>query len=1214
MFGNIINDLRKIYIDNKQSQNYNLELEAKFGFYDGEFKSTVPDIHFYRLLNNLKDNADYTYHGLEESRVTFYPNNVRKLYTNIPGGLSHIQWQRKTNIRNFELYNYEIRISANKEENLLETEELNNMISTGFRERTRYKFSSSLFNIDMTEGITQSKKKTFTSYEVEIEFQGKNDQLSLFENEVTKIFKILRGTNIVYTTDIKNSLNENIGQILSNQQYINKNILVEARNIKRKDLVYGGIVGNEYFNNRIHVEDDKKKYIKNIYPIQPRQNHKDGTGYHITFKADGLRKILIIHTTGIWLVYPPYEFNLVLNNSSGLSNLNELLKTNNGTVFDGELVEPKTPNGTVYNYLAFDCLSTAKNRNNIQNYPYTSRREFVSAISQTIGKNKYISVSLKETKEITTPENFFSFTKYFLDKREQLWYKEDGLMYIPIDTVYNPYSQRYKSSNRILTDVPDTCKWKTQQNITIDFAIKWVQPEGTRQKQLELQVYRDEVGNVPFQDTWHPITSDMIDHENPLLNDVISGKIVEFAWFTGLKKFVPIRIRREKGSANREQIALDNWHDIMDPITEDDITGQSLDMVYSYHNRIKKCLYDIAKTQPDPSIMYNCLMRGTVPHNQKLFYHGINLLDIGSGRGGDVSRWFNLQDKKYPNDTGFIVAVEPNDDNRTELIKRVNNNELNNKVKILPTGGEDTIQITNAVKSFIPGGKVDVISLMLSLSFFWSSEKHLESLVNTIVNNLKPGGLIIFLTIDGDNLESYLNSLQTQQVNILSSQIKLYPQNNEDFSREVDFILPETIVGEQREYLVRINDLSSRLQKYGINLTLKAPATDEKLLSKECMLFSSLYSYGFYSNDNQKLLITNAPKQPINIISAPVVPITGAPKLTTKSTLSGIPTTTSSKISPIFTTKPIISPIIKKKDENFLPMLSVTYAKGNKIINGPAINDDTIAPLTCKWYNNLVRIATIGDGSCFIHAVLKAFYKPYQENNNAEYRISLVENIRNNLANILLLTRYQYAEIMKLQEPIFPNNTYWASTSNGSYPRLLMKELKDENLVKILRVDYSVNGMIHLFNSYARLGDEIYKYLSDIFNINVIILQANKDDLYYVSTSYAPKSDNTVVIIGNTEHYEVLAIDTDKGLKTVFSSNDPFLITLINKFPGAKKENIIIRDADELFVENFVETFGTIEGLLIPDFAQIFAPNDPFIEMYERLLPNIQTLYENKFK
>ncbi|GAG79847.1 unnamed protein product, partial [marine sediment metagenome] len=122
---------------------------------------------------------------------------------------------------------------------------------------------------------------------------------------------------------------------------------------------------------------------------------------------------------------------------------------------------------------------------------------------------------------------------------------------------------------------------------------------------------------------------------------------------------------------------------------------------------------------------------------------GLTLLDIGSGRGGDVSKWRNYSK---------IVAVEPNPEHIVELQRRIALNGMSDRVLIVNTGGEDIVTIHNAVRHFI-GGRVDVVSMMLSMSFFWRSQSMVNRLVNTIISNIKPDGKMIFLTIDGDLVE-----------------------------------------------------------------------------------------------------------------------------------------------------------------------------------------------------------------------------------------------------------------------------------------------------------------------------------------------------------------------------------------------------------------------------------------------------------------------------
>jgi hypothetical protein len=288
--------------------------------------------------------------------------------------------------------------------------------------------------------------------------------------------------------------------------------------------------------------------------------------------------------------------------------------------------------------------------------------------------------------------------------------------------------------------------------------------------------------------------------------------------------------------------------------------------------------------------------------------------------------------------------------------------------------------------------------------------------------------------------------------------------------------------------------------------------------------------------------------------------------------------------------------------EELLPWLSVVHTNKKKyLLKGPAINDDTYEPLTCTWYNNLVRIATIGDGSCFIHAVLKGFFKEYQEAKSAELRFNIARNIRRDLAIALGLENQEY-----------PGHTYWETANKGSFPRILMQELIDEELIEILGIDYSIHGLERLFNSFKELGDEVYGFVSDVLNVDIYVLRATPDDLYpHVSTKEVGVVRNAVVIIGNKYHYEVLAVDTENGLQTLFSPDDPFVQTLNYIFVGNRELNEEEYDPDTAFIANIMDIFVINNKLIIPNIMyERLSDNDPFRMQLERLWDRIQQMAE----
>ena len=142
-------------------------------------------------------------------------------------------------------------------------------------------------------------------------------------------------------------------------------------------------------------------------------------------------------------------------------------------------------------------------------------------------------------------------------------------------------------------------------------------------------------------------------------------------WLFINNKFSPRIVRYNKLYPNSLEVALDNWKDINDPVTVETMEGKDLDLVFTYHNRVKKSLYDYAK--------------------------GKTLLDIGSGKGGDIKKWKNAN-------FTHIVAVEPNSDNRATFVSRRARAQMDNNIYLVPTGGEDTEAITAAVQEFIPRG------------------------------------------------------------------------------------------------------------------------------------------------------------------------------------------------------------------------------------------------------------------------------------------------------------------------------------------------------------------------------------------------------------------------------------------------------------------------------------------------------------------------------
>jgi SAM-dependent methyltransferase len=1216
MFGlyrdDIIKTLTKYNIDNLAIQSNDgsiYELEAKFTSYDYEerkFSSGVPHVHYIRLIEILDKDINYT-KKIEKSDVILYEDNIRKITIDKVGG-QEIILERKTNIKNIDIKDYNIRISLNNE--ILA--DIKNIELKGItRGRIRHSYTSliSPIRIDITEITQITEKKITIKYEVEIEYHGLKSNIQIFFDKIEEIFKLMKGTKNIYSNQMKKDLDNDISLLLktkpetgteaksmvkSDEKYskITSKTLVRARNIKYRDLVYGGIIGNKTVLNK-NVLIDKSK----------------GVNYYITYKADGIHKYLIIHDTGVWLVYPDDEYNLVI--SSNDENFKHIEKYKD-SVFDTELVIPKyNENNTEYYILIFDCLCFEGRTK--ENKSYTDRLKYCKSISDVLN-NSVITVKLKEARLLPEdPKSFFRLIKDFYAKRKNLNWGDDGFIFTPNNVIYNPKSQTIKfmvkrdkgsyslyvlsnnkevkfngsdnnpldyknvefsldfnnlvikyswngkklvpikkanptdtpdskssaiiiwddvtspdvSPSKLLTNTPDVCKWKHPEDLTIDFLIE-IKAEKYNTRRLDLYVFDGETSVIFTGTERFPLSSDNIRMEGTKLNitESLNNKIIEFEWKKENNKIIlqPRKYRSDKNNPNQKIVAEDVWEDIMDPIFIEDLVGDTPELAIKYHNTIKGDLYF---------------------EMGKKYNKNFTLLDIGSGRGGDIGRW-----KKF---TGNIIAVEPYKPNRDELIKRLNKSGINDRVTIVPLGGEKTVEITKAVKENIPGGKVDVISLMLSMSFFWSSKKHLEALVRTIVTNLKPGGTIIFLTIDGDSLEQIFEPINGKKVNemkISGAKIHLYPELGPEWGRPVDFELPGSIIeeGGQREYIVHIQDFTERLSKFGFVLEKISKAIKPNLLlSEQNLLYTSLYSYGVYSNKNGSKL-----KEFNTNIELPEIP----------------------KVK------------IIQLDKALEPLEVIVRLKGI------ALNDDSYAPVECTWFKgNVVRIATIGGENCFIHAILKSFYEKYQNDDDSHNRIKIANDVR-----------YGLGTVLSYENPEYPDYTYWQTIGNGIYPKMIMLKMINPEL----KEDYSLQGLINLFNSKEYLNNEVYKFIAEIFKINVYIVKITKNDIELViDRIYKPERPN-IVISGDRTHFEVIAIDVDGLFQTIFDDDDEFILSLDLKYPENKSENEIF-NPDETFINDFIDTFTINEVFIFPEeIYDIYPdPDDPFRKSLDRLYENI---------
>ncbi len=785
-----------------------LEFEAKFGLYTKTgFQSSVTFRRFNALKKVLQSKLKST-----QQLITDYKTNagIRKQSIVSKGEEDRELWQRKTTLKDFSdpaLRDYNIRISINSEKPI---KPIVNFVHDLIRIKNRTTFFYGEFlKIDMSVVTTiyaeKGKKRKNPkeegcgdnpeeSYEVEVELlEWSSNIVSKFANFnklLHFIFTQLYETALLYTVNEKRDLAQQINNILGEKHgtFLRFGMVAQARNLKFRDMVWGGLIGNEFRKDG--------KMVQNRYSI--------------THKADGLRKFLVVDKSGIWLIFPPDEFNLVYRFTS-LDQDHSL----NGLVLDGELVpndkaHRKSENvahkirkdivgldffdtkdrknlrlipGATYWYLVFDALAIDGNKD-VQFQPHSERMKWAYRATNRfldIQDNKRLVINFKSFKQITSPDMFYTLMQRMFVEKDLLPYAEDGFIFMSEMAPYNPIKQAEQRSKRTLklherslVRQSDICKWKPVERLTIDFCIK-KKGDGT----IDLMVLNGRK-KVPFTGTpFNPFdVESMVDSDHLLLKKYPTGSIIEFQWDFLRERFTPLFARPDKRNPNRLDIANDDWDDIHNPITQNVLEGRNFTLMRKYHNRIKHQLFK------------SLTSFRTVAGQPKKRY----LLDIGSGRGGDVSKWRNF-DK--------IVAVEPNGDHIVELERRLELWGLRDRVEIVQTGGEDTRKITAAVKRFV-GQRVHTVSMMLSMTFFWKNKKRLQKLVGTIDANLYDHGTIVFMVMDGDTVEEvfdpYFLSFKTKKL--------VFHQTEEDKGYATLELQPQDEVerGQGRKAYVYIQD------------------------------------------------------------------------------------------------------------------------------------------------------------------------------------------------------------------------------------------------------------------------------------------------------------------------------------------------------------------------------------------------------------------------
>lgn len=178
-------------------------------------------------------------------------------------------------------------------------------------------------------------------------------------------------------------------------------------------------------------------------------------------------------------------------------------------------------------------------------------------------------------------------------------------------------------------------------------------------------------------------------------------------------------------------------------------------------------------------------------------------------------------------------------------------------------------------------------------------------------------------------------------------------------------------------------------------------------------------------------------------------------------------------------------------------------------------------------YPNMVRVFTIGDGSCLFHGVISSFFSPYRKGELSGRPL--------NRRAFVLKFRQELAD--KLEEPARPDE------SSGTWYEMLGRG----QLLEFSKTvpEFSLSAMQAELRSGGPVDNKYNELISEILNKDIYLLNSETKDLYVTGndSDILYKDRESIVILYNSGHYEVIGVKdpSNSAITLLFSPGDPFI-------------------------------------------------------------------------
>lgn len=564
-----------------------------------------------------------------------------------------------------------------------------------------------------------------------------------------------------------------------------QSFLVKPINIKMESILYSMDNNNETLSATKGKSSQLAKRLEHIP----------------TIKINGTRCMLLLTDYGMYFLDPPYTYSKVRSYNK------KYRPSFTSTLIDGEYCEM---NNTYY---AFDMLFYRGK--NVMSWDFEARYQKLLETKDAVSFTNGITYTVKEY--FTSGWDIFDKCAKAIEAAKAMEEVNKNITDGLILTSAYGYSDKGLYALKCY-------KWKPPRHLTIDFLLK-------RYRGKELQMLKESImkekgmSSIPDNLIFYKLLTlgdskgekvifkgskttkfrgFLVSKDNVKVDGYtdIDGKVVECIYMKPAAtdsnpnpkpedgSFYPIRIRFDRaGQPNKNRVAEDVWDDIINPISEETITGNDFTLLRRYHNNVKRSLIN------------------------HWFDEGDSLLDIGSGRLGDLNKWMKKGLRK-------VIAVDPNEENMAEAEKRLKQAGANasGTVKLMKCGAQETDKLMTDIAT------VNGVTAFFSLTYFPESPEMFNGLLKTL-SYMPVGSKLVGVVLDGDAVKKLLdmaraaNNTPADEVAVYSTSAFSIREASVGSNKIITNIAEESaMVKDLREWMFPFETFKSGLEKLGFVL------------------------------------------------------------------------------------------------------------------------------------------------------------------------------------------------------------------------------------------------------------------------------------------------------------------------------------------------------------------------------------------------------------